>query len=60
MKKKTKFATTTTRKELERTRKLESEIKLTREEELIIAWLKQHAPEIRRYIKEVEATSQLG
>jgi hypothetical protein len=75
LKKKTRFATTTrkgsektrkskeilgnTRKELERTRP-EPEIRLTREEELFIAWLKQHAPEIRKYVKEVEATSQLG
>lgn len=72
MKKKTRFATTTrkesegsrkikenlgnTRKELERTRK-EPEIKLTKEEELILAWIKQHAAEIRKYIKEVEATT---
>jgi vacuolar-type H+-ATPase subunit I/STV1 len=75
LKKKTRFATTTskeseetrkikeilgnTRKELERTRK-EPEIKLTREEELILAWFKQHASEIRKYVKEVEATSPLG
>jgi cytochrome c556 len=59
LKKKTRFVTRKeseeTRKSkeiLERTRKLkEPELKLSKEEELILAWLKQHASEIRKYVK---------